>query len=55
MLYIIRKSGFETGSILSVGPKNPVRVSGRDFYFLPLAFSLLLQIKFDTGFLEGNK
>ena len=51
----VRKSGFQTGSILSVGPQNPVRESGRDFYFLLLTSSLLPQIKFDTWFLGSTK
>ena len=43
-----------TGSIPVSSSKNPAHFSGRDFYFLLLNFSLLLQIKFDTGFL-GSK
>ena len=44
-----------TGSSPVWGAKNPVHASGRDFYFLLLTSSLLLQIKFDTGFLGSKK
>ena len=43
------------GSSPASATKNPVHVSGRDFYFLLLTSSLLPQIKFDTGFLGSNK
>ena len=43
------------GSSPASSSKNPVHVSGRDFYFLLFTSSLLLQIKFDTGFLGSNK
>ena len=43
------------GSIPTISSKNPVLVRGRDFYFLPITYSLLPQIDFDTGFLGSNK
>ena len=43
-----------TSSTLVSSSKNPVHVSGRDFYFLLLTSSLLPQNIICTGFLETN-
>ena len=54
-MLLLENPRFLTSSFSDTNDKNPVHASGRDFYFLLLTSSLLLQIKFDTGFLESNK
>ena len=52
---LLKKIRFSPSSFLGTNDKNPVHVSGRDFYFLLLTSSLLPQPKFLTGFLGSNK